>query len=457
MPSYHRFAAFLPALVCALTLSAAASAHDPPKGLGLVFASEAADALPIVLTNRGLLFPDGEEQGASYSLRCNEAYGVSTAVVPSVLRGASKGALVLATPASVSTTRDRGCTFSAGFSQTDGAAIGGFVASEPPGTLLLSTVDPDHQSKLHVSDDYGDNWSERAVNEPSELYTGLLASPSDAQRVYAVGYHYDKATLQVTSLWARSSDGGKTWQERELSARLTLVGVHPTDPDVVFAHERADELEMHVRVLRSDDAGETFTPVLEVETVTSFASAPDGSVLWLGAGRDGGLYRSSDAGKTFTRVAEQFQSVDCLRHRAGALWLCGNQVPNLDGLWKSSDDGASFDEVLTFDRVLQPVACEGEAAEICRKSWLDWEREIFPDGIPGEADGGAVLDAGTPYRADAGSSHSGRDDAGAGADKPSGSSGCALGASAAQGTTGSTLLGLALLALLRRRARFQSR
>lgn len=369
--------------------------------------SAGARALPIVLTNRGLLFPTAQEGEAPYELRCNEAYGVSTAVVPTlVLDPSDGGVLVMRTGDRIARTADRGCTFEPTFTKPGlGTSLGGLaIQSDPPGSLVLTTVDAEGASDAGVSqvffsEDYGRTWSWRADSPPAQGYLSVLAAPSLPNRLYAVGARIDDER-GFADVFARSDDGGQTWQQRDTESDLYLIGVHPQDPDVLFVRERANVEATRWRVLRSSDAGESFTPVMETDEVSSFAAKPDGSVLWLGVSRDGGLFRSTDGGQNFERVHPELVEVDCLVYREQVLWLCANHEPNVDGIWAIEDASDELEKVLTFDRVTAPVACVGGAALVCDLPWIDWQREILPDTLPQDA--GANGDAAVPVDAGVG-------------------------------------------------------
>jgi photosystem II stability/assembly factor-like uncharacterized protein len=417
-----------------------------------------ARALPIVLTNRGLLFPTSQEPQAPYELRCNEAYGVSTAVIPDlVLDPSDGGVLVMRTGERVTRTADRGCTFEPTFvTQGLGTSLGGLaVQSDPPGSLVLSTIDAEGTSdagvsQVFVSEDYGRTWSWRADSPPAQGYLSMLAAPSRAQRLYAVGARIDPER-GFTSIFARSDDGGQTWQQRDTESDLYLIGVHPQDPDVLFMREPANAEGTRWRVQRSTDGGESFTALMETDEVSSFAAKPDGSVLWLGVARDGGLFRSTDGGQSFVRVHPELVEVDCLVYRQGVLWLCANHEPNLDGIWAIEDASDKLDKVLTFERVTAPVACEGSAAQVCHLPWIDWQREILPDTL--SPDAGVGVDAGLPPQ-DAGVRGDGSVDAGAAAPARPKDDGCSTRA-ASRSSSGAWASLLTLLAagwLARRRS-----
>lgn len=378
------------AWVCAL-LPAVADAHELPKGIGLSWQEGAsADAEPVVISNRGLVVREGE----SFRIRCNEAYGVSTAVVPFV-QVAQDGSWIIGTPEMVARSSDHACTLTPTLEQkVAGTGLGGFaVQTSSPSSVLVSTLDPESlteaRSQLLWSDDDAVSWSRRYDNAEGELFSALLTAPSRPERVYATGFliHLDRP---ADNLFARSDDGGETFTRRDPDSRLGLVGVDPSNPDVVFAFEATEGTDATVRLLRSTDAGDSFVvvPGMELTRLAAFAGSPDGSVLWVGA--DEGLFRSTDHGVTFSREQPDYSFVSCLAYRAGKLWMCASQYPGIDGVWTQDENAPAFTEFLTFDDVVKPMACSGDGAdEVCAVPWLDWLIEVFPDGPPA-ADAGAL-------------------------------------------------------------------
>jgi hypothetical protein len=366
----------------------------------------------------------------------------------------------------VVTTADRACSVDVRYDlAAKGVVRGGMTQSAAePDRLLLSTLLNGGGGEIWTSPDLGLTWTLLSTNAANELYPVLLAAPSDAQRVYAKGYRIDTATSTLTttwvrSSWVRSSDGGKTWQARDLSTETTPVAVHPSQPDVVFAYEFANPEGTQVHLLRSEDAGDSFTSVTTLTSVTSFAATPDGSELWVGAGGEGGgLYHSTDGGKSFERAHEEFLKVTCLAYHGDELWTCANHEPNLDGIWKLRKGATKFENTLTFDLVRESVACTadaGTAEQVCSVPWLDWELEVFPydAGAPPLQDAGSTDAA---VRMDAGATDAGisviSDGGAAKSRKPAG--GCSvseLGASAVWSSTWLVLVGLTAL-LSRRRS-----
>jgi hypothetical protein len=431
-----------------------ALAHDLPEARFLLWASESPDERPIVLMNRGLLFPESAG-GLHYSLRCNEAYG-ATVTEHTHARLYSEQGLFLLSSGHALLSDDRACTFRPA-QGLPSVTFGGFSEPRARGAeLLLSTIVPDAQSQVFASADRGASWSVRATNAQGEVYTALLAAPSDPERVYASGARVNRSDNTIEHLWASSLDGGAHWQSSVVPRELTPLAVHPDDPQIVFAYELADDSGTSYHVQRSEDGGTTFLTVLEgVSEPSSFAATPDAKVMWLGIGHEGGLYESRTGGASFVRMHEDIHEVHCLHERLGKLWLCGNRAPNVDGVWVSADLGKSFEQVLTFDQVTEPVHCGVPAEALCKDAWDDWVLEIFDGKDPSR-----MADAGAGQAAsDAGPSDT--FDAGKGKEPEKHAGGCASYGQRRGGTrasmVGLTVLSLALVLLARAPGRTRSK
>jgi len=449
----------------AAALASPALAHESPHGLQLLFTRPEANATPIVLTNRGVIFPV-EGAAPSYSLRCNESYGVNTAQVPHLVLDPT-GGLVVASVRAVETTSDSACTFtpSTGLPKL---SLGGFAqVTSAPNRLLTTTQVYEQPAKVFASEDYGHTWSELATNHTLAVYEALLAS-SDGQRLFASGHRYDMPNKKLLSIWGTSSDGGKTWVDQDLASDRFPLGFHPSDPQVVFAREPVPmrTIDPRDRILRSSDGGATFEVVQELPPVASFSSTPDGSSIWLGSQTEG-LWRSTDGGKTFARVQEDtIMGVYCLQYRQDRLWACTRMAPNTGGIWSSDDRGTTWNKLYSFEQITSQVSCRPGPTpqEVCEQPWKDWTYELltnFEDaGVPP-----AVADAGSDAGAlvaDSGTSTivEGVDpvpelDAGvrqgdAGASTKSDDGGCSAIPGQKSGSA-SLLFGLAMLTWLRRR------
>lgn len=449
-----------------------ASAHDPPHGKTLLWASADAEATPaIIVANRGLVFADTAASGATtFSLRCYEAYGGGLSEPPGVFRD-TQGSLTIGVFNAVQATSDRACSMQPSSGLPASVESLGVVVQDPAtaNRLFVASRTFD-RAALYVSEDHGQSWSEHFQNRMDDYFHALIPAPSDASRLYAAGRRADRVNQKLIYFSAVSLDGGENWQEHVLPAEIIPFAVHPSDPDVLFAYEPTNVLETEFRVLRSTDRGAMFTPVLEqVALPTALAAGHDAATLWLGIGADGGLYRSGDGGQHFERVhADSLQSVTCLARREDRLWLCANMAPNTDGIWFSDDQGTTFEKWMEFADVTHPVMCAQPAAQsVCDLAWQDFDRELHPRlpdaGVdagapPNQQDAGSEEDATAPSAAgDASGAMPSPIDAAPPADAPptsrKRSTGCHAAPGRPVGVASAAWLALVLAALRRARAR----
>ena len=365
----------------------------PPQGVDLTWAagSAASDQPPkLVVTNRGLVLFNESGEAHSSRLRCNEALEVPTSLPPTVLARAD-GSLLAGTYQGVYVSADSACSLTA-TSGVPAVSLSPVIVGSDAWLLTTRTVDV--PSKVFASTDEGATWSERYAGEPGGYLDCLIRAPSRPERMYASGLVLGDGGR--SSLCAVSDDGGRSFTHKTRVEEITPFAVHPDNPDIVFAYEFANVLGTSFRVLRSTDACDTFTSVLEGLTVApSGLVGNSGGPLFLGVAHAGGLYRSDDQGQSFNRVApEQVQSVTCLVQRASRLWLCANFAPNSSGIWYTDDQGASFQKFLTFDEVVGPVACDSaEQRTLCATPWYDYYTELHPEGARGNLDSGVSVDA----------------------------------------------------------------
>ncbi len=400
--------------LCALVWACAAqaSAHDPPKGFKLVWASDDADELPVVVSNRGLVFADRVDGGMRLSLRCCEGYGATVSDNPSVFVG-DGGLITLGIYRGVYQSTDRLCTMQQTNTGLPDASIAS-VVSAPDSTdnLFLTVPTLKGTQGVFASTDRGNTWSESFHIDDNEFYSGLIPAPSAPERLYAYGLRTDQMTVaSVTYLCSVSQDSGKTWEDHALtgkvmpvvpdagvSEKVTPLAVDPNNPDVMFGYAPIDKLETQFRILRSMDRCASFDTVLDgVVQPNAFAFAPDSSKLWLGLGIAGmgGLYLSTDSGAHFDQVFKgSVQTVSCLQYRGDRLWMCANMAPNTNGIWYSDDQGATFQTFFTFEQVTEPVACDGDAGAVCDQPWRDFDTELHLWSDAGSASDAGVVDAG---------------------------------------------------------------
>jgi hypothetical protein len=310
---------------------------------------------------------------------------------------------------------------------------------------------------VFVSLDSGQTWARHYTNPPSAVFEHLFVAPSDDQRLYASGLRLgDAAFIYAIS---RSSDGGATFESFDFALEpgeyeVRLLGVHPTNPNVVYAMANNETgTEPLDRFLISDDGGQSFSSPTAVHELDALAISADGHTMWLGG--KPGLFRSDDGGASFAQVGDA-SFISSLRHTDAALYVGGHVPPTHQGLGLSADQGAQVAPVLDFAEATHAIACSATSTVpmTCERLWTDWvyeqdQRLPLPDaGAPDPDAGGlSTADASTPppVRPEAGTADAGDDDKADDSD-----SGCRVGAGRAGGLELATWIVVAL-ALARRR------
>ncbi len=256
-------------------------------------------------------------------------------------------------------------------------------------------------------------------------------------RVYATGRVGEAGIAAVY----RSDDGGVSWRRTALdlgdAAGAYVSGVHPGRPDTLWLRVVRDLSDGGLSgggsaLLRSDDGGETATEVGRTRgPMRGFALSDDGETVWMGGPdpRDGVL--RSVGGAAFVQVGQR--AVECMRQHAGTLWVCQTFVPGGVMLARSDDGGDRFVDALTFAALQGPPArCAAGSTmrEVCPSRYAQVRAVIAP-----RADAGPALDAGP--------------DAGTGPPPPADC--LCMAAPGSRGVRFPWGLGLALVALGRRR------
>ncbi len=394
-------------------------AHAPPQILSLARSTNGNLAL---LTNRGMIFGDSAQ--GPFRLMCNEALGINTSEQPDFAY-APDGRLLVATSSGLRATADGGCSWQpvAPFGSLATPAL----AQDPsaPKRLYLATYGTG-QSGLQISEDGGTTWTPLTSVADDDFIQEVFVAPSSASDLYYSGEVLDTSG-NFTHYVARSQDSGMSFTRAEIALQdnevdLQLLAVSPGDPNVLLARAQDSNDAAHMdRLLRSSDGGQHFSSVLTVEQIFGAAFSADGTSAWVAA--IAGLWRSTDAGQTFAQVPGP-DRMTFVGTQGSTLWAAGWYGGNMntDGLASSTNAGDSFESVLAFPQVTEPVQCDAAAptATTCEMLWKDWEYEILgmydvygggpvPPGVGlpgmmmpsgaggvGGTGGGPAPDAGTP-------------------------------------------------------------
>lgn len=254
------------------------------------------------------------------------------------------------------------------------------VHPDAPGTIFVATL-----TGVFGSTDGGSSWTQLATVPEGEFYERMVIASSRPDTIYAAGQTFGND--EVVHFIAVSTDRGVTWIRHDVAlaeseSDFVLLAVHPLAPDTLLAKGVDDDPARRLdRLLLSTDGGQTFTSPLSVEKELAAAAFSDDGAVVVAAGI-AGLWRSTDAGSSFQQVPGP-ERISFVRYRDGSL-LAGGYYAGFaagkDGLVTSSDHGDTFQPLLAFTAVTEPVACDASSptAVACEIAWLDWLAEFGP-------------------------------------------------------------------------------
>jgi photosystem II stability/assembly factor-like uncharacterized protein len=369
------------AAVAALALPADAPAHPGayPETVGVYFQPGSAQRI-MIETTFGLILSD--DDGQTWRWTCEESTGVGTTFDPNYAISAT-GTIFVADISGLGISRDAACSFA-----PHGAPLAGRFTTDVsvgPGGAVWVTTAQGAQNDVFVSRDDGMTFTPTGLAVDRAWWWSVRAAPSDAARVYVAGYQLDDTMVDggdgiAAPLLYRTDDAAAvtpTWTPLAIDTMgeplLTILGVSPVDPDVVYL--RVDGLLADV-LYRSEDAGQTFTPVLTINgdgaDLLGFAISNDGQKLLAGT-KAHGVFSSTDGGKTWAPEATVLRMACAGRRPADdALFACGaNWNPDRMALARSADDGKSWTKIFRFIEIDDELSCpmSSEHAQVCSPLW----------------------------------------------------------------------------------------
>ena len=167
----------------------------------------------------------------------------------------------------------------------------------------------------------------------------------------------------------RSTDGGATWTRVDPFNRH-VTAIARTAGDTLLALDFLD------RFLRSDDGGQTWreaSPELPFEVPTDLLRLPDGRLL---TGAIHGVWISDD-GATWTPTGLTDPIVTTTAVAPAGVWYAGT---SRDGLWRSTDEGATWTRIAFEGRSIHALTITPEGAVVA----------AVDDAVFRSGDGGAT-------------------------------------------------------------------
>ncbi len=379
-----------------------AAAHGRPPLLGYIVSSPAD---PRVLYARGTWgLAVSRDGGARWRWLCAAAMGVDARSEDPTLRAMSDGSLLAGTFGGLLRSEDGACSWDAPEPALEGRyvvtlAVGG-------GAVYAIAAEPGQRDVLYRSLDAGLTWAPHGDGFGEVLVGSLVAAPSNPQRLYGAGQIPPRAAGEPRRAFlVVSDDGGLTFTPRELTPleagerELAVWAVDPNNADRVYAqvlHFNGEEAPE--RVVRSDDAGLSWSTVLRAPYLGGLLARADGSVL-VGS-RLGGLWRAED-GATFAPLDADV-AVACLHDATDTVWMCVDEARSGYAL-ASSTDGRAFAPALRLSDIDELAPCPActAGAVVCPA----WRPDVIydlgldaalPPGFDPDGGTGAPRDASTP-------------------------------------------------------------
>ncbi len=378
------------ALVCGLLVwmvASQASAHGRFAATYQIIQHPADADVLAFNTTFGIVFT--QDGGVTYHWVCRTALNIAATEDPPAFL-TPEGTFLAATFRGLQRGPTSGCDWNYPVPELERIVIiDGIFAPDDEGRFYALTSSGGVTNFVTVTDDDGVSWTPTSAPIEPILFESILIAPSNPDRIYLSGVYPATGDTERETFVHRSDDDGATWErfpfERsEEGFSLELLAVDPADEDRLWVREVHDRFrdDFFDRVLRSDDGGETWTPILTVHTVTGMVFGPDGT-YYLSARnpglpvRDFGLWRKRPGGEL--EHVNTTLSLACLARRDGELWGCASTFAAGFAIGRSADDGVTFERVFDYDEMDGPVECDASSSVpgTCEVSNADIDRDLM--------------------------------------------------------------------------------
>lgn len=289
----------------------------------------------------------------------------------------------------------------------------GDVEIAPDGTVWAVTSSGGVANLVATSTD-GTTFTATALTHELAWFKTVRIAPTpltnDGQRVYVSAYLTsqplggDAGLSDPEALLYRSDDGGESWTELDVGdftfgslPELVIDAVHPDDPDTVYATAVSANPPLGDALYRSEDAGETWTKILDTEDPIQTVKFDSNHDLWVGTIADGVRILADGRGTDW--IAPGYQPLmTCFCENGDGLLSCGaNWEPDYFAFARSTDGGDNWDKLIRFAEIDGPLECDPGTIQFDTCESKLWPPLCQQFGCPGskDGDGGPTGDGGS--------------------------------------------------------------
>jgi len=317
----------------------------------------------------------------------------------------------------------------------------------------LADLEPEALNGIRFSTDAGASWTPATVEADDRIFQAVQFAPGGTGFAWATA-----ARFSVLQAWvARSSDSGESWESHPFEFEVdgstqVLVDIAAASSDGNTVWVRVDAPTSD-HLLRSTDAGVSFSEVFSVEDIIHDTTLDPSGGLWA-ITEESGLHRAEN-GIDFSLVSGAPRAFG-LDYDERGLLVAAN-IWHQDYSMAVSADGLTFDSLISrnFDELLGPLECpeDSQSTQFCDPAWTMLTNQLGrgddDDSAEGDDDSAEGDDDST--EADDDDSAEGDDDTVD--DSSNGACECATASPGSLGESGEKLLLVFLLTLVARRKR----
>lgn len=325
------------------------------------------------------------DRGASWTWMCEEQIeGNGGDVDPSIVVTGDGSLVVLSlTNGGVLVSGDEGCSFERALGPLQGnRGVDLTLDPKQPGRVLalMSTIfdevdrRPVYKNLLAHSLDHGKSWAVLAELPSDMLAETVEVAPADDARIYVTG---TASANPLQGIIERSDDGGLSWTRSTVqlprgSGSLYLSGIHPTDPNRLWA--RVPGLGdvygvLPAKLWVSTDGAQSFKEVAATHGgMLGFAISPDGNRVVYGGPLDGMFVAPADGTAAPIKVSDL--QVRCLRWQNSGLYACAGEPTDPYSLGYTPDPSLAFVPLWQRADTCRAACAPTTPLELtCREPW----------------------------------------------------------------------------------------